>query len=258
VQVLGIDIGGSGIKAAAVDVGTGTLVTDRLRVATPSPSTPDAVARRVADLVRELSWSGPAGSTFPAVIHQGVARTAANVDRSWIGTDVAAVLSGAVGTEVTVLNDADAAGLAEVRVGAGRGVDGTVVMLTFGTGIGSGLFVNGVLVPNTEFGHLELRGQEVEQMAADAAREREGLTWSKWARRVQRYLRHLEMLLSPDLFILGGGPSKRADQWLGEIDIGTPVRVAELLNNAGIVGAAMAAAEANGDGRNLTLRAEPL
>jgi polyphosphate glucokinase len=243
-RMIGIDIGGSGIKAAVVDVETGGMTTDRVRIPTPTPSTPNAVADVVARLVPQFEQSRRIGSTFPAVIHRGVALTAANVHESWIGVDVAALLSGAVGTDVVVLNDADAAGLAEMRVGAGRGVPGTVLMLTFGTGIGSALFVDGVLVPNTEFGHLELRGRDAERVAADSAREREGLSWSKWARRVQRYLRHVEMLLNPDLLIVGGGPSKRADQWLSEIDIKTPIRVAQLLNNAGIVGAAMAAVDA--------------
>ena len=243
-RTLGIDIGGSGIKAALVDVDSGGLVSDRIRVPTPSPSTPDAVAATLGRLVEPLERSPRVGSTFPAVIQRGVALTAANVDRSWIGVDVAALLSRAVAADVTVLNDADAAGLAEMRIGAGKDVVGTVLLLTLGTGIGSALFVDGVLVPNTEFGHLELRGHEAEKMASDAAREREGLSWSKWARRLQRYLRHLEMLLTPDLLIVGGGPSKRADQWLAEIDIKTPLRVAQLLNNAGIVGAAMAATDA--------------
>jgi polyphosphate glucokinase len=173
-----------------------------------------------------------------------VALTAANVDKSWIGTNVADVLSASIGRPVAVLNDADAAGLAEMQVGAGRDTCGTVIMLTFGTGIGSDLFVDGKLVPNTEFGHLELKGQEAERMAADSARERENLTWGKWAHRVERYLRHLEMLLSPDLFIVGGGASKQSEKWLPEIKIGTPIRVARLRNNAGIVGAAFAAAHA--------------
>jgi polyphosphate glucokinase len=258
-QMLGIDIGGSGIKAALVDIDTGSLTSERRRVATPSPSTPDAVAAAVAELVRPFERTPRVGSTFPAVIHHGVALSAANVDHSWIGVDVAALLSRAVDADVSVLNDADAAGLAEMRIGAGRDEPGTVLVLTFGTGIGSALFVNGVLVPNTELGHLELRGSEAEKVAAEAVRERQGLSWSKWARRVQRYLRHLQMLLNPDLFILGGGASKRAEQWLPEIEIGTPIRIAQLLNNAGIVGAAMfAAGTSRNESRNSVTNGETL
>jgi polyphosphate glucokinase len=257
--MLGIDIGGSGIKAAMVDASTGSLLTDRVRVPTPTPSTPDAVATVVAELAKRFGPTPRAGSTFPAVIRRGVALSAANVDRSWIGVDVGSVLGRAVGAPVTVLNDADAAGLAEMRAGAGRGVTGTVLALTFGTGIGSALFIDGVLVPNTEFGHIELRGSEAEKVAADAVRDREGISWAKWGRRVQRYLRHLEMLLNPDLLILGGGASKRADQWVPELDVKTPVRVAQLLNNAGIVGAAMAAVDVDGtDGRNSVMDGESL
>jgi polyphosphate glucokinase len=239
-QALGIDIGGSGIKAAMVDLERGELVTDRVRIPTPQPSTPQAVAAVVADLVAKFGGTEDVGATFPAVIRQGRALTAANVDKSWIGTNVAETLSAAAGRPVTVLNDADAAGLAEMRVGAGRGVSGTVVMLTFGTGIGTALFVDGKLVPNTEFGHVEVGGQDAERTAAESVRERENLTWAKWAHRVQRYLRHIEMLLNPDLFIVGGGASKQSERWLPEVRIRTPIRVAELRNNAGIVGAALA------------------
>jgi polyphosphate glucokinase len=238
---LGIDIGGSGMKGAPVDLETGSLVSDRLRIATPRPATAAAVAAEVRTLVRHFAWSGPIGATFPAVIQHGVARTAANVDPSWIGTDVAATLSKAAGGPVKVMNDADAAGVAEVRFGAARETPGTVLMLTFGTGIGSALFADGRLVPNTEFGHLELDGTEAERAASDSARERDGLSWTKWARRVQRYLRHLELLLSPDLFVLGGGASKQADRWFPSLDLATTVRIAGLRNNAGIVGAALAA-----------------
>jgi polyphosphate glucokinase len=243
-QALGIDIGGSGIKGAVVDLETGELLTDRVRTATPRPATPDAVASAFADVVSRFEGDDPVGATFPAVIRRGVALTAANVDKSWIGTDVASTLSAPIGRPVAVLNDADAAGLAEIRVGAGRDVAGTVVMLTFGTGIGTALFVDGKLVPNTEFGHIEVKGQDAELSAADSARERDNLTWAKWAHRVQRYLRHLEMLINPDLFIVGGGASKEAEKWLSEVKVRTPVRVAELRNNAGIVGAAFAAADA--------------
>jgi polyphosphate glucokinase len=243
-EALGIDIGGSGIKGAVVDLVTGSLVTDRYRLETPHPATLDAVASVVADLVGHFEWPGRIGATFPAVIQHGVALTAANVDPSWLGTDVVLTLSAAAGGPVTVLNDADAAGLAEMRIGAGVGVPGTVVMVTFGTGIGTGLFLDGKLVPNTEFGHVEIGGADAETLAAYSVREREGLSWSKWAARVQRYLSHLELLLCPDLIIVGGGASKKAGQWLPQIELRTPIREAVLRNNAGIVGAAFSAAEA--------------
>jgi polyphosphate glucokinase len=245
-EALGIDIGGSGIKGALVDLTTGSLTADRFRIATPRPSTPQAVSTVVGDVARHFEWDGRVGATFPAVIHRGVALTAANVDRSWVGTDVAANLSVATGAPVVVINDADAAGLAEMRVGAGRGASGTVIMITFGTGIGTGLFVDGALVPNTELGHLELDGVDAETRAAESARDREGLTWAKWAKRAQHYLRHLEMLLTPDLLIVGGGASKKADNWLSLIEVRTPIVVAELRNNAGIVGAALFASEVTG------------
>jgi polyphosphate glucokinase len=240
-HALGIDIGGSGIKAALVDLESGTLLTDRRRAPTPQPATPVAVAAEVRQMVRSFGWSGLIGATFPAVVQRGVASTAANVDPSWVGTDVAATLSQAAGIPVTVLNDADAAGVAEVRFGVGKATPGTVLLLTFGTGIGSALFTDGVLVPNTELGHLELAGFDAEKRAAESARDREGLSWTKWAQRVQAYLRHVEMLLSPDLWIVGGGASKHADKWLPRLDLRAPIRVAAFGNNAGILGAALVA-----------------
>jgi polyphosphate glucokinase len=242
-HALGIDIGGSGIKAAVVDLEAGTLVSDRRRVETPRPATPAAVAGEVRQLVQSFEWAGLVGATFPAVVQLGVARTAANVDPSWIGTDVAAALTEAVELPVIVVNDADAAGLAELRLGAAKGASGTVLVLTFGTGIGSAVFTDGVLVANTELGHVELDGYDAEVRAADSAREREGLSWSKWAARVQIYLQHLEKLLSPDLFIVGGGVSRHADKWLPKLDLRAPIRVAAFANNAGIIGAALIAAQ---------------
>lgn len=240
----GIDIGGSGIKGAVVDLDTGALTTERQRIATPVPSTPDAVAAVVKQLVEEHDWSGVVGATFPAIIKNGVARSAANVDHHWVGTDVDKVFTEATGRDVSVLNDADAAGLAEVRYGAARGVDGVVILLTFGTGIGSGLFIDGTLVPNTELGHVELDGHDAEKRAAASVREtHQDMSWDKWAHRVQRYMSHIEALFSPDLFVVGGGVSKRAEKWVPHLDLQAPVKPAELLNNAGIVGAALAAAE---------------
>lgn len=246
-RAFGVDIGGSGIKAAVVDVRSGALVTERQRLETPAQSTPEVVGKLVATLVRGAGWQGLVGVTFPAVIKNGVAVTAANVHKSWINTNADEVFTAATGMDVTVLNDADAAGLAEVRFGAARAVPGVVIMLTFGTGIGSGLFIDGTLVPNTELGHLELDGHDAETRAAASVRERENLTWAAWAKRVQRYLSHLEALFTPDLFVIGGGVSKKADKWMPLLELRAPVKPAELLNEAGIVGAALAAVERRGE-----------
>jgi polyphosphate glucokinase len=244
-RAFGIDIGGSGIKGALVDTSDGTLVTKRVRIPTPHPSTPKAVAEVVATLLRDADWRGPVGATFPAVIQHGVARSAANVDKSWINTDVDAVFTEAApGTaDVYVLNDADAAGLAEARFGAAKGVRGVVIMLTFGTGIGSALLMDGVLVPNTELGHLELDGRDAEKRAAASARDEEKLSYKEWAKRVDRYMNHVQRLFTPDLFVVGGGVSKAAEKWVPLLHLETPVKPAQLLNEAGIVGAAMAATE---------------
>ena len=239
----GVDIGGSGIKGAIVDLDKGDLATERVKYLTPNPSTPEAVAEVVARLVNEADWTVELGATFPAVIKNGVARSAANVDKSWIGTDVDKVFTDITGCDVTVLNDADAAGIAEARFGAAKGVRGVVLLLTFGTGIGSALLLDGQLVPNTELGHLELDGRDAEKKASSAAKDNEGLSFKQWAKRVQRYLRHVEKLFTPDLFVLGGGVSKNAEKWVPLLDVRTPVKPAQLLNNAGIVGAAMAAHE---------------
>jgi polyphosphate glucokinase len=246
-QAYGIDIGGSGIKGALVDTQTGELLTERQRIATPQPSTPQAVAKVVGQLAAEAGSPRLIGATFPAIIQHGVARSAANVDHSWIGTDADKAFTDATGSDVYVLNDADAAGLAEVRFGAARDVTGLVIVLTFGTGIGSGIFVDGRLVPNSELGHLELDGKDAESAAAASVRDRKGLSYGDWAKRVNRYLRHVEALFTPDLFVLGGGISKHADKWLPDIHITTPIRIATLLNNAGIVGAAIAAVERRGE-----------
>jgi polyphosphate glucokinase len=243
VEVLGIDIGGSGIKAAPVDVATGTLTLPRVKVPTPHPALPDAVTAAVRGLVAGFSWTGPAGITFPGVVTDGTIRTAANLEPDWIGQDGRALFGEATGLDVTLLNDADAAGLAEMRFGAGAGEQGTVLVLTFGTGIGSALFIGGVLVPNTELGHIEIRGRDAEKRASERARELHDLSWGKWAGRVDEYLHHLEALLSPDLFIIGGGISRRSDKFLPLLT-GLRARLvpAALHNDAGIVGAAMAGA----------------
>jgi polyphosphate glucokinase len=239
----GVDIGGSGIKGAIVDLARGDLATERVKYLTPNPSTPEAVAEVVARLVKEAEWTGELGATFPAVIKHGVAKSAANIDKSWIETDVDKVFTDITHCDVTVLNDADAAGIAEARFGAAKGVGGVVILLTFGTGIGSALLLDGQLVPNTELGHLELDGHDAEKKASSAAKDNEGLSFKQWAKRVQRYLRHVEKLFTPDLFVLGGGVSKNAEKWVPLLDVRTPVKPAQLLNNAGIVGAAMAAYE---------------
>ncbi|MFF4419023.1 polyphosphate--glucose phosphotransferase [Streptosporangium sp. NPDC001559] len=241
-ETLGIDIGGSGIKGAPVDVARGELTQERLRIPTPVPSKPKAVAEVVAEIVAHFGWTGQVGVTFPGVVIDGVARTAANVDHEWIGTDARALFAGMTGLPTVVLNDADAAGVAEVAVGAARGEGGVVLMLTFGTGIGSALFVDGHLVPNTELGHLEIKGKEAEKRASDHAREEDELSWSKWAGRVEEYLRHVEALFSPSLIVIGGGVSKKADKFLPLVKLKTRVVPATLQNEAGIVGAAMAAA----------------
>jgi polyphosphate glucokinase len=246
--LLGVDIGGTGMKAAPVDTSTGELIAPRHRVLTPRPAVPDTMAKVFADLTSNFDWTGPVGATFPAVVKAGVVRTAANVDRSWIGTDAATMFARTSHCDVTVVNDADAAGVAEVEFGAGRGQTGVVMMVTLGTGIGTALFFDGVLVPNTELGHLKLGKQEAEARAADSVRQRLGLSWGKWARRLDAYLLELERLLSPDLFILGGGVSKRADRFIPRLTTHAEVVPAALLNEAGIVGAALAARMAAGTG----------
>ncbi|MEU6544322.1 polyphosphate--glucose phosphotransferase [Streptomyces sp. NPDC046859] len=245
-QIFGLDIGGSGIKGAPVDLDKGDLAQERHKVLTPHPATPDGVADGVRQVVEHFGWTGPVGLTFPGVVTDGsTIRTAANVDKSWIDTDARALFGERLGgLPVTVVNDADAAGVAEMHFGAGRGRKGTVLLLTFGTGIGSALFRDGRLVPNTELGHLELHGHDAEKRASSKAKEDEDLTWEHWAHRVQKYLAHVEMLFSPELFIIGGGVSRKAHKFLPHIEgIRAEIVPAQLQNNAGIVGAAMHAAE---------------
>jgi polyphosphate glucokinase len=243
-HALGIDIGGTGIKAAPVDVATGKLLADRQKIATPRPALPDAIADVVKQLTTSFKWSGPVGITFPGVVIDGVIRTAANLDPAWIGVDAAALFGKAAGNPVRVLNDADAAGVAEMTFGAGVGDEGTVLMLTFGTGIGSALFTKGVLVPNTEFGHVEIHGEDAESRASEHAKELHDLSWGKWAGRVDEYLQHVEAVMSPHLIIVGGGISKQADKWVPRLTgISARIVPAALLNDAGIVGAAMATAD---------------
>ncbi|MEU6810222.1 polyphosphate--glucose phosphotransferase [Streptomyces sp. NPDC046831] len=245
-QIFGVDIGGSGIKGAPVDLDKGDLAQERFKVLTPHPATPDGVADGVRQVVEHFGWDGPVGLTFPGVVTGGATvRTAANVDKGWIDTDARALFGERLGgLPVTVVNDADAAGVAEMSFGAGRGRRGTVILLTFGTGIGSAVFVDGVLVPNTELGHLELDGHEAEKRASSKVKEDQDLSWEQWARRVQKYLAHVEMLFSPELFIIGGGVSRKSHKFLSLIEgVRAEIVPAQLQNNAGIVGAAMRAAK---------------
>lgn len=240
-EILGIDIGGSGIKGAPVDTEKGVFITERHRVPTPQPAKPEAVAEVVAEIAQHFAWHGPIGCTFPATIKNGVMQTAANVDDSWIGTDGHRLFQRTTGCPVVVLNDADAAGIAEMTFGAGIGHKGIVFILTFGTGIGSAVFVNGSLMPNTELGHLQIRGKSAERRAADSARKRKDLTWEKWAERVNEYLHHVEFLFSPDLIIFGGGVSKKHDKFFHLLETDADIVPAQLLNDAGIIGAALEA-----------------
>jgi polyphosphate glucokinase len=240
VQVLGIDIGGTGIKAAPVDLTTGTLAGERVKVPTPRPAVPDVIAGVVRDLAKGFGWTGPAGITFPGVVINGITMTAHNLDPVWIGLDACALFAEATGLEVAVLNDADMAGVAEMKFGAGAGEQGTVMMLTFGTGIGSALFRAGTLVPNTEFGHIEIHGHDAESRASERAKVLHDLSWGSWAGRVDNYLDHVEALVAPDLFIIGGGISRKADKFIPLLtSIRARIVPAALHNDAGIVGAAM-------------------
>lgn len=244
---LGIDIGGSGIKGAPVDLNDGTLVVDRVKYPTPRPALPDTVAKVVARLTEDLSAHvpphSPVGVTFPAVIQHGVARTAANVDPSWISVNVSTLLSEWTGREVFAVNDADAAAVAEHHFGAARGATGTVLVTTLGTGIGSALLIDGRLVPNTELGHIELDGRDAETWAAASVKEREGLSFPNWALRLQRYYSAVCRVLWPDLIVVGGGVSREADQFLPLLDLPCPIVPAHLRNTAGILGAAALAHE---------------
>lgn len=240
--MFGIDIGGSGIKGAPVDLEKGEFATERLRIETPQPATPDAVAQTVKQLIDHFGWKDAFGCTFPAIIQNGVALSAANVDKSWIGTNAEKLFQDATGLPVRVLNDADAAGIAEMAYGAGKGHQGVVIMLTFGTGIGSAIFNNGQLQPNTEFGHVFMsNGKEAEHYTAGKVRKDENLSWKKWGLRVNEYLQYMEALFSPDLFIIGGGVSKRHEKFFEHIDVRAALVPAESRNDAGIIGVALAA-----------------
>ncbi len=240
-EILGIDIGGTGIKGAPVNTETGDLTTDRYRIPTPQPATPEAVISTVTEIVQHFEWDGLIGCTFPAIIKDGITHSAANVDNAWIDYEAEKNLRQRTGCSLLLINDADAAGIAEMHLGAGRNEDGLVIVLTLGTGIGSAVFINGQLVPNTELGHLEINGKEAEKWAADSIRKKKSLKWREWAERVNTYLAHLEFIFSPDLFIIGGGVSKKFKKYEPYLTTQAPIIPAGLLNEAGIVGAAMAA-----------------
>jgi len=239
--VVGIDVGGTGIKGAPVDIANGKFARARVRLLTPLPATPRAVADVVGEILQQIGVAGPVGLTLPAVVRDGVVETASHIDRSWIGVDAVQLFSRATGRPVAVVNDADAAGIAEVRSGAGQGRGGVVVLITLGTGIGSALFVDGTLVPNSELGHLPLHHGEAEDWAAESVREHDDLSWKKYAHRLQAYLELVQRVLWPQLIIIGGGVSKKAGKFLPLIELQTPIVPAQLHNDAGIVGAAMIA-----------------
>jgi polyphosphate glucokinase len=239
-NVFGIDIGGSGIKGAPVDTQSGELLEERVRIKTPKPATPEAIVETAVEVIREARWEGPVGCGFPAVVKGGVVQTAANIDKAAIGFDLRAALLRELDAPVSVVNDADAAGLAEMRWGAGREQDGVVLMLTLGTGIGTSLFVGGRLMPNTEFGHIEVRGKDGEHRAADSARKRDDLSWKEYAGRLDEYLHRVEFLLWPDLIVIGGGISKKSEKFFPHLTARTMVVAAEMHNDAGIAGAALA------------------
>jgi polyphosphate glucokinase len=242
-EILGIDIGGSGLKGAPVDLDRGELLTERVRIETPQPAKPKAVAGVFAQVAAAFDWKGPIGVGFPGIMRGNVTHTAANLHPSWIGLDLGELFGNASGCPVGVVNDADAAGLAEIAYGAGRDRAGPVLLLTLGTGIGSALFIDGHLYPNSEFGHLRFKKTIAEKYASSAARDDLGLSWSEWGGRLNEFLVHLKRIVSPDLIIIGGGASSKFDRFGSEIDCGVEVVPAQLMNNAGIIGAALAGRE---------------
>jgi len=242
-NILGVDIGGTGIKGAIVSIPTGELLTERHRLSTPQPPTPEAVAKVFAELVSHFDYDGPIGVGFPAIIKNGAAMSASNIDRNWIGKHVAELLGTSCGHPAYVLNDADAAGIAEMQFGEGQGRKGLTMMITIGSGLGSSLFLDGKLLPNTEFGHVVMHGDIAERYASNRTRKDKDLSWTEWGKRFNEYLQHIYMLLSPDTIILSGGASKKFAKYENLIDLPIPVVPARLLNNAGTVGAALYAAQ---------------
>jgi len=240
-QILGIDVGGSGIKGAPVNIKTGKLLAERHRIKTPKGAEPGPVADVVAEIAKSFEWKGHIGIGFPAPIKGGVTLMAANVSEKWVGLNADNLFTKTTGCDCTMINDADAAGLAEMKFGAGKGQPGTVIMITLGTGIGTAIFYRGNLLPNTEFGHLDMNGKDAEHRASDAIRQRDELSWKKYAKRLNKYLLQMEKLFWPDLFIVGGGISKESEKYIPLLKLETPVIPAQFLNEAGIVGAALAA-----------------
>jgi polyphosphate glucokinase len=238
-KILGIDIGGSGIKGAPVNTKSGKLLAKRHRIETPNPATPQAVAEVIKAIANYFKWEGPIGCGFPAVVLNGVVKTDSNIDKSWIETDARKIFTQTTGLPTWVINDADAAGLAAVRFGAGKGVKGSVLMLTVGTGIGSAFFTKGRLLPNTELGHLILNGHNAEKYTSDATRKTEKLSWEEWGKRFNEYLMEMERLFWPELIIIGGGVSKKMDKFASQLTLKTKVVPAMLLNEAGIIGSAL-------------------
>jgi polyphosphate glucokinase len=245
-EVLGIDIGGSGIKGAPIDTDNGTMLAPRYRLQTPSPAKPQAVAETVAKICKHFSWKKSLGIGFPGVVRKGVTLTAANIHKDWVGLNAAKFIKKATGCKTCIINDADAAGLAEIAFGVGKDRPGVILLVTIGTGLGTAIFTDGRLLPNSEFGHLVIDGEEAEWLASDAARKRENLSWKKWGRRLNHYLQTMERLIWPDLIILGGGVSKKHEQFLPYINVQAEVLPAKMLNEAGIIGAAVGACKYGG------------
>tara|TARA_R110001583_G_scaffold4351_4_gene25244 strand:+ start:6583 stop:7326 length:744 start_codon:yes stop_codon:yes gene_type:complete len=241
-EILGIDVGGTGIKGALVDAQTGKLTTERHRIPTPSPATPEAVANTIQQLINHFNWKGLVGCGFPTPLQHGKCLTGGNLHKDWKGTQVNELFKAKTGNDFFIVNDADAAGLAEINFGAGKGIKGVVLIITLGTGIGSGLFLDSKLLPNTEFGHVLYKNGEIfEKYASDSARKRDGLSRKEWGKRLRKYFKHINLLLSPDLIIIGGGASKKFDKFEAKLDLDVPIVSAEAENEAGIIGAAMAA-----------------
>ena len=240
-KILGIDIGGSGIKGAPVNTKKGKLIDKRLRVATPDPATPEAVAAVIRQIAEHFKWDGLIGCGFPGVVRNGIVRTAANLDKSWADVDARKLFSEKTGLPVTIVNDADSAGMAEMKFGAGKHQKGAVILITVGTGIGTVFFTKGKLLPNTELGHLIFKGMDAEVYTSDATRKRENLTWDDWAERFNEYLREIYRLFSPDMIIIGGGVSKKGKKFFDHLTVDTRIVAAKLKNEAGIIGAALAA-----------------
>lgn len=241
-EIFGIDVGGSAIKGAPVNTETGEFIKDRYKIETPTPAKPEAMGKVIAQLIDHFDWKGRIGVGFPSVVKKGICYSAANIHKSWVGANIEEVFSNATGCPVKAINDADAAGIAEMRFGAGKGINkGVVLVLTLGTGIGSAIFVDGHLMPNVEFGHLEMNGKDAEKRASAGVRQQKKLSWKAWGNRLNDYLKEVDSLINPDLIILGGGVSSRYGKYQQFLTVRSRIVTAEFLNNAGIVGAALAA-----------------